>query len=239
MNPLQNFKGAGGLLIPVVVLAALVGCSTSRQQPSPDSSNAAAVMPAAQPTTAEGVKPKHVAKHATEPTEVSSESSSTAILNQIHQADQKEIALANTAPGKASSAGVQNYAKQLVDDHTGAEHEVLAMAQKMNLHLRDTAASKEGQHVSARLNFGDWSSVLIASSLQETSADHDKLIRDLKQEREDASNDDIEALIDKILPGSSSSTRLTRPNPFEEVSRHSPPDLSYGRKNRPSRKQRL
>ena len=199
MNPLQNFKDTGGLLIPVVVLAALVGCSTSRQQPSAESSNAAAAAAAAPPTTAEGVRPKRVAKHATEPTEVSSKSSSAAILNQIHQADQKEIALANMAPGKTSSAEVQNYAKQLVDDHTSADHEVLAMAQKMNLHLPDAAVSKEGLHVRAKLNLATGPQ-FDREFLQETSVDHDKLIRDLKQEREDASNDDIEALIDKILP---------------------------------------
>ena len=199
MNPSRNFKGAGGLLIPVLVLATLVGCSASRQQPSSENSNAAAVTPAAQPTIAEGAKPKHVAKHATESTEVSSNSGSAAILNQIHQADQKEIALANMAAAKASSAEVQNYAKQLVDDHTSADHEVLAMAQTMNLHLRDTAASKQGRHGSAKLNSATGPQ-FDREFLQETSADHDKLIRELKQEREDASNDDIEALIDKILP---------------------------------------
>ena len=199
MNPLQSFQGARGLLIPVVVLATLVGCSTSRQQPQPDSSNAAAATPAAQPTIAESAKPKHVAKHAIESGEVSSNSSSAAILNQIHQADQKEIALANIAAAKASSAEVQNYAKQLVDDHTSADHEVLAMAQTMNLHLRDTAASKQGRHGNAKLNSATGPQ-FDREFLQETSADHDKLIRELKQEREDASNDDIEALIDKILP---------------------------------------
>ena len=199
MNPLRNFKGAGGLLIPVLALATLVGCSASRQQPSSENSNAAAVTPAAQPTIAEGAKPKHVAKHATESTEVSSNSGSAAILNQIHQADQKEIALANMAAAKASSAEVQNYARQLVDDHTSADHEVLAMAQTMNLHLRDTAASKQVRHGSAKLNSATGRQ-FDREFLQETSADHDKLIRELKQEREDASNDDIEALIDKILP---------------------------------------
>ena len=198
MNPLQNFRGAGGLVISVVVLATFVGCSTSRQQPSPDNSNAAAITPAAQPLTAEDAKPKHLAKQA-EPTEVSSHSSSAAILNQIHQADQKEIVLANMAAAKASSTEVQNYAKQLVDDHTSADHEVVAMAQKMNLHLRDMAASKEGRHGSAKLNSASGPQ-FDREFLQETSADHDKLIRELKQEREDASNDDIEALIDQILP---------------------------------------
>jgi predicted outer membrane protein len=36
--------------------------------------------------------------------------------------------------------------------------------------------------------------------LQQTSSDHERLIRKLQQEREDASDDDVEALIDKIVP---------------------------------------
>jgi putative membrane protein len=36
--------------------------------------------------------------------------------------------------------------------------------------------------------------------LQQTSADHKKLMSELKQARDDASDDDIEALIDKIMP---------------------------------------
>jgi hypothetical protein len=36
--------------------------------------------------------------------------------------------------------------------------------------------------------------------LQQSRADHDKLIRALKQGREDASDDEIETLIDKVLP---------------------------------------
>ena len=36
--------------------------------------------------------------------------------------------------------------------------------------------------------------------LQQTSSDQERLIRSLQQEREDASDDDIEALIDKIMP---------------------------------------
>jgi len=36
--------------------------------------------------------------------------------------------------------------------------------------------------------------------LQQTSSDHERLIRKLQQDREDASNDDLEALIDKMIP---------------------------------------
>ena len=195
----RNSKDTQHLLIAVVLLATLVGCSTSRQQPSNESSSAVAATPAAQATAAAVAKPKHVAKRATESAEVSSKSSNATILNQIHQSDQKEIALARIAAGKASTSEVQNYAKQLVDDHTSADHEVAAIAQKMNVHLRDAAASKESRHGNEKLNSATGPQ-FDREFLQETSADHDKLIRELKQEREDASDDDIEALIDKILP---------------------------------------
>ena len=192
----HKFKGTRHLLIPLVVAATLIGCSASRQQPAPESSTAAvAATPAAQPTAAAA---KHEVKHAPS-AEASTKSTNAAILTQIHQADQKEIALGNLAAGKASSPEVQNYAKQLVEDHTGADKQVVAMAQKMNVHLRDSTASKQGRHPSAKLNSAS-GAAFDRQFLQETSADHDKLIRELKKEREDASDDDIEALIDKILP---------------------------------------
>jgi putative membrane protein len=199
MNTLQNLKGTQQFLIAAVVAATLVGCSTSRKQPSAENSAAAAATPAAQPTAAEAAKPKRVAKRAAATEEVSTKSTNAAILSQIHQADQKEIALGNMAAGKASTVEVQNYAKQLVEDHTGADQQVMAMAQKMNLRLRDTAASKEGRQSSSKLKSATGAE-FDRQFLQQTSADHDKLISELKKEREDASDDDIEALIDKILP---------------------------------------
>jgi predicted outer membrane protein len=36
--------------------------------------------------------------------------------------------------------------------------------------------------------------------LRQSTSDHERLIRSLQQEREDASDDDIEALINKIMP---------------------------------------
>jgi predicted outer membrane protein len=36
--------------------------------------------------------------------------------------------------------------------------------------------------------------------LQQTSADHESLIRKLQKDREDASDDELEALIDKMIP---------------------------------------
>jgi predicted outer membrane protein len=36
--------------------------------------------------------------------------------------------------------------------------------------------------------------------LQQTGSDHERLIRKLQQNREDASDDELEALIDKMIP---------------------------------------
>jgi len=185
-----------------LVGAALSGCSTSRQQPTAASSNASAIAsPAARPVTAAATKGKPEPTHAALSSEVSTKSGSAKILLQIHQADLKEIAIGQVAERKASVSEVQAYAKQLVDDHTSADQQVVTVAKKMNVHLHDTAA-KDGRHRSMaeqKLNSArgpDFDRLF----LQQASADHDRLIKALKQEREDASDDDIEALIDKILP---------------------------------------
>jgi predicted outer membrane protein len=89
---------------------------------------------------------------------------------------------------------------------------VFAMAQKTGARLRDSAAGpreagpREGRRESAHGKPVDpkLSSATGAAFdrlfLQQTSADHERLMRSLQHEREDASDDDIEALIDKIMP---------------------------------------
>ena len=118
-----------------------------------------------------------------------------------------EIALAKTAGEKASMSEVRAYADQLVQDHTNVEQTVVAMAQKGGAHLpHGAAANREGRHESAQAK--QLERKLKSASgpdfdrlfLQQTSADHDRLIRKLQQEREDASDDDLEDLIDKTIP---------------------------------------
>ena len=80
---------------------------------------------------------------------------------------------------------------------------VLATAQKKGAHLRDSAAARrESAHgKSAEQKLSSASGAQFDRLfLEQTSADHKKLISELQQEREDASDDDIEALIDKIVP---------------------------------------
>jgi len=196
MKILQNVKGIGQIFIASVIAAALTACATSRQQPSDANTTAnAAATPAAQATiTTAKSKP---AKRTIQSAETSGKATSAAVLSEIHRADLKEIAIGQMAQGKASTDEVREYANQLVKDRTSADQQVIAMAQKKNARLRDQASRLAPEH--AKLNAMNGPS-FDKYFLRKTAADNDKLVRSLRKEREDASDDDIEALIDKILP---------------------------------------
>jgi putative membrane protein len=189
----KNPGSSRQLIIAAVVVALLGGCSTSRQQPAPDAS-AAAAQPSAQPAAQEA-KAKPAARVPSP--EASNKKTSASTLAQIHQADLKEIAIGKIAEEKASTDEVRAYAVQLVNDHTNADQMVLATAQKTGAHLRGvaTARSKTDQKLSSASG-----AQFDRMFLEQTSADHKKLMSELQQEREDASDDEIEALIDKIMP---------------------------------------
>ncbi len=127
--------------VAALASAALGGCSATRQQPAPDANaNAAVASPAAQPTQAAEAKP-HVTHVPS--SEVSSKNTNASILEQMHQANLKEIAVGKIAEEKASSDEVRAYAVQLVNDHTNADQMVTATAQKKGAHLRDSAADRQ------------------------------------------------------------------------------------------------
>jgi putative membrane protein len=195
MKTLQIQKCAKPFIVGVLAALVLVGCSTSRQQPSADNTSAAAsATPAAQPT-AQAAKPKP-AKHASE--EASTGSSSKGILSQIHQADLREIAIAKMANEKAASDEVRQYAAQLIADDTSADRSVAEVAQKLNVHLSDTVATRH-QSAQSKLNSATGAD-FDKQFLQQISAEHGRLIASLKQQQQNTSNDDVEALIEKILP---------------------------------------
>ncbi len=181
------------------VVAVLVGCSTSRQQPAPNA-DAAAAQPSA--PTAQPAAAKH-AKAAVPPPEVSSKKTNAAILERIHQANLKEIAAGKIAEAKASSSEVRAYADQLIKDHTNADQMVVATAQKIGARLPDPSAERHkttnGKSAEQKLSSANGAQ-FDRLFLEQTSADHKKLMTELKQARDDASDDDIEALIDKIMP---------------------------------------
>jgi putative membrane protein len=197
MDTLQNRKGIIQFVVAALVAAALCGCAPSREQPPASNANAnVAAAPVVAPPITQAAKAKPAATREARSQAASSKSSSVAILAQIHQADLKEIAIGKMAAAKASTSEVRAYANRLVEDHTNADQTVLAMAQKMGVHLHENAHAKLPEK---KLNSASGAE-FDRRFLEQTSADHKRLISELKREREDASNDDIEALIDKIMP---------------------------------------
>jgi putative membrane protein len=185
-------------LIAVAVVATLGGCSTSRKQPASNTdASSAAAQPSAQTTA---LQPQAKATPFVPPPEVSSKKTNAAILERIHLADLKEIEAGKIAEAKASSPEVREYADQLIKDHTSADQMVTATAQKIGARLRDSSTQRhKGTPVDKKLssvNGARFDRVF----LEQTSAEHKKLMTELKQARDDASDDDIEALIDKIMP---------------------------------------
>ena len=130
-----------------------------------------------------------------------------AVLSQIHQADLTEIALGKLAKDKASAPDVRAYADQLVYDHTSVDGTVVAMAQKKGTHLRDqTASSRQGRKgVRSAAQFEQKLTSASGSKfdqlfLEQAGSDHQRLIQRLQHDREDADDDELEVLIDKIVP---------------------------------------
>jgi putative membrane protein len=125
------------------------------------------------------------------------------VLSRLHQDDLAEIALAKSAEDKSASPEVRSYADQLISDHLAVDKTVLAMAQKTGVQLREPPVANATKAGVPKLE----TKVISASSkhfdkafLLQTSSDHERLLSKLKKDREDASNDDVEALIDKVMP---------------------------------------
>jgi putative membrane protein len=139
--------------------------------------------------------------------ENAAEGNTAAVLSQIHQANMTEIAVGKLAEDKASTPEVRAYADQLIHDHTMVDRMIAAMAQKMGTHLRDQIVSlREGRrdvpsaaHSEQKLssasgfNFDEL-------FLEQAGSDHQRLIQKLQRDREDTNDDELEALIDKIVP---------------------------------------
>lgn len=206
MDKLQDRRRVGKFLSAVLVAVALCGCATSREQPPAANANGnvAAAPQTAHPIVKE-VKTRPAVTHAAPA--ASSKMSAAAILAQMHQANLREIAIGKMAEEKASTGEVRAYADQVIQDHMNADQMVAAMAQKIGAHSYGTTAGpRKGRHESAR---GKLVEQKLSSAtgeafdrlfLEQTSSDEQDLIRALQQEREDASDDEIEGLIDKLMP---------------------------------------
>jgi putative membrane protein len=202
MRIFDNRSGKGELLIAALAVSAVLagGCS-SRSEKASNTPPEVAAAPEASPSPAQQAAAKATVTAQASP-EVSTRQNTRLVLSQIHQAEIKEIAMGQIAEEKASTDQVRAFATQLVQDDTNADQMVVAMAQKVGARMHSLAASHSKSRAGA-----DEQKLKSAKGaefdrlfLKMTSADHERLITMLQKAREDASDDELEALIDKIVP---------------------------------------
>jgi putative membrane protein len=205
MTTLRTRAGKGGVFIVVLVSSALAGCGTSSHQ-TPVANVRVAAQQSVQ-SSAPQAPARSSRTHASSAPAAPNKETTGSVLSQIHQTNLMEIALCKMAEEKAWRIEVRAYAEELVQDHTNIDETVVAMAQKSGADLQNGAAAhREGRPEITHVK--QLERKLKSASgpefdrlfLQQTSSDHERLIRNLQQDREDASNEELEALIDKMIP---------------------------------------
>jgi putative membrane protein len=210
MHILQNHSGKRELVITQLIMATLVlvfaGCGTSKNEAPASSVAATTPLEAASPPSATAPANKRSTAHA--PASAGSSMPNTGlILSQMHQTNLMEIDLGKMAAQKASSSEVRAYADQLVQDHTNVDRMVVAAAQESGTNLkngaeahqavrRESAREKELERKLKTAQGADFDRLF----LKETSDDHDKLIRKLQQDKQNTSDEELETLIEKVIP---------------------------------------
>jgi len=199
------------VIVAALIISALVGCGISSHQApvanAPVANANVAAAPVAAGRSARQAPAKASQTHASSAPAAPEKGDAKTVLAQIHKANLLEIALGKMAEQKASTSEVRAYADQLVQDHTNVDQTVVAMAQKSSANLQNGAtAHREGRpeiahekQLERKLKSAsgpDFDRIF----LQQASSDHERLIRKLQQDREDASDDELEALIDKMIP---------------------------------------
>lgn len=205
MNTLQNRFGTrelliAGAIVSVLLVSVLSGCASHQQ--APQTPAIAAPAPETAGPSPDEIRARSAATTARIAPEASAKLNTASVLAQIHQTNLKEVELAKIAREKGSTSAVRAYADQLVQDHTNLDQSVIAMAQQsgnlkaMHRAARETADEKTAEQKLKSASGAKFDKLF----LNQASSDHQNLIRKLQQDREDASDDQLEALIDKMLP---------------------------------------
>lgn len=193
-------------VLGALIVSVLAGCGTAQNQVPTAGASVASAPEAAASGTQKVVSAPPTMRPKTSPV-VSTQANTAVVLRQIHETNLTEIALGKMAQAKASTDEVRAYADQLVQDDTNVDQTVVAMTQKSGAHSK--IGAEEQRHVRQKTGREKQLERKLKAArgldfdrlfLQETSSDHERLIRQLQQDREDASDDDVETLIDKTIP---------------------------------------
>jgi putative membrane protein len=196
-------------LTMALLVLVVTGCATSQNQAPGASATASTPLEAASPPSASKTRASKssTASRVHSSPEGSAMPNTGLILSQMHQTNLTEIALGKMAQQKASSSEVRAYADQLVQDHTNVDRMVVDMAQESGTNLKNGAEAHQAvRHESARQKELERKLKSAQAAefdrlfLQETNADHEKLIAKLQKNKQDTSDEELETLIEKVIP---------------------------------------
>jgi putative membrane protein len=130
------------------------------------------------------------------------------VVTKVHQANQKEIEMAQMALDKAESAQVKAYARKVLNDHQGADKKLMAYVEKKNLDrskveqtATGTAAAtpKADEDAHARLlsaTGADFDRQFVNMMLDE----HDKAIDLVKSAKDSVTDKQLRTFLAGVLP---------------------------------------
>jgi putative membrane protein len=137
------------------------------------------------------------------------------LLARLHDANQEEISLGKLATEKGELEQVKSYGAHLVQDHTAADNQVIALAKLKNINLNSTLPQSIGETGQLASGATTATELKILSGkpfdrafIKAMRSDHDKVIRMI----ETAEIDDLptKALAQKMLPQLKEHRRLAK-----------------------------
>jgi len=126
------------------------------------------------------------------------------LVQKVHEANQKEIEMAQLAADKGRSAQVKSYARKLVSDHKAADRQLMSYAEKKGLtsRLEQTAQTQPTNNeldMHMRL-MGETGAEFDHDFVATMVDDHDRAIEMVRSARDSATDPQLRELLDGVLP---------------------------------------
>ena len=136
------------------------------------------------------------AGYPTSPAKTPTQTTTVDVLGTLHEADQKEIQAGRIAQKNGQSRAVKDYGKMLVKDHTTADDQVAALAQKENVDLVAATPAPGPNDMGTMATGPDFDKKFA----QEMLDDHRKAIAALTAARDSTADPQLRKLLTDLLP---------------------------------------
>jgi putative membrane protein len=186
-------------MLGAATLAAIFGAASVHPQATTDSAGSpAGATKNAAPSTGAGAADKSTTGTQTAPGGKLSKADA-GMMRDMAYTNVSEVATAKIAQEKSKNEHIQAYAKQMIDDHSKAENELQQLAQKKGVAL-PTEPDKKHQAAAKKLSALSGDAFDRAYIKQAGIQDHTDARKLLMRVKDKATDADVKAAADKMLP---------------------------------------